>query len=148
MWVPALIGILARHSRADEQAVPAAAQGNRDVRQESLRLRVHTRPGSSCLQRRWWLHAKYPWPLHRGTGIITVPHVPSGERLSSWNMWHFTDIISGIVATRLRGVKVQHGLLHALWAHGKGGWIMRKDGEGWRKHVLIPQVENSPEGFQ
>lgn len=138
MWVPALTGILARHSRADEQAVPAAAQGNRDVRQESLRLHVHTRPGSSCLQRRWWLHAKYPWPLHRATGIITVPHVPSGERLSSWNMWHFTDIISGIVATRLRGAKVQHGLLHALWAHGKGGWIMRKDGEGWRKHVLIP----------
>lgn len=130
MWVPARICILAPHSRADGQAVPAAAQGHRHVKRESLRLRAHTRPGSSCLQRRWWLHAKCPWPLCRGTIIITIPHVPSGERLSSWNMWHFTDTGSGIVTTRRWGVKVQQSLPHALWAHGRGGWRMRTDGEG------------------
>lgn len=64
-------------------------------RREAESLQLRARPGSSCLGGRRWHRAKSPWPLHRGAVVIMIPHVPSGEGLSSWNMWHFADIISG-----------------------------------------------------
>ena len=126
---------------ADEQAAPAAAQGNLDAKQKSPQLGLHMQPGSSCLRRRWWHHAKYPWPLHRSVMIITIPPVPSGECLSPQNMWHFTDTITGMVATRLWGEKAPAGLLHALWAHTEGGRAVRKGGEVEETHILFLQME-------
>ena len=126
---------------ADEQAAPAASQGNLDVKQKSPQLGLHTQPGSSCLRRRWWHHAKYPRPLHRGVMTIMIPRVPSGECLSPQNMWHFTDTITGIVATRLWGEKAPARLLHALWAHREARLMVRKDGDVEETRILFLQVE-------
>ena len=133
---------------ADEQAAPAAAQGNLDAKQKSPQLGLHMQPGSSCLQRRWWHHAKYPRPLHRGVMIITIPPVPSGECLSPQNMWHFTDTITGIVATRLWGEKAPARLLHARWAHRRRAGSEEGWGGGGDAHPHSTGGKTAEAGFR
>lgn len=148
MRAPALLCVLAHHSPADEQAVLAAARGNLNVKQKSLESQVYMQPGSSCHQRRWWLHAKYPWPPHRGAVIITTPHVPSGERLSSWNTRHFTDLLSGIVTTCLRGRKCSVACHMPCRHMAKKDGDVKGQGRVAEVRILIPQVERPPDGFQ